>query len=376
MSDEGSLYKVPLTRILRIENHPNADRLEIATVYGFQVVVQKNKYRVGDVIIYIPIDSILPYELEAKIFGPDSKIKLNKNRVRQIKIRQFVSQGMIVPINDPTIGIFVDPELMPVESDLAESLNITKYEPVVKDHTPNAPKLRNRRLENPAFRKYNGVTNIKWAPTRFADEEVIIQLKVHGSHVRFAKAPFSPNTLWKKILKFLHLAPQYEFVYGSNNVELTNRKTYKGFYDGDIYGECLKKYAVEEKIKDGEFVHGEIYGPGIQSNYHYGKKEHALIIFDVRVLNPDGTQTWLNPEEVEKYAEERGFDFVPVLYRGLFDRDVLDNLTVGPDLIYPEHDREGVVVKSRFKYDIEQNKQALKSINPDYLADETNTDLH
>jgi hypothetical protein len=37
--DDGGLHKVPLTTIVKVESHPNADRLELAYVYGFQVIV-------------------------------------------------------------------------------------------------------------------------------------------------------------------------------------------------------------------------------------------------------------------------------------------------------------------------------------------------
>ncbi len=377
VNSDGSTYKVPLTTIVKVENHPDPEttRLELATVYGFQVVVQKGKYKVGDEVIYIPIDSIIPYNLEKHLFPEGSKIKLNKNRVRQIKIRKAVSQGMLI---DPSDILKVYGFATSVlEADYSKDLEITKYEPPFRETGPREPRLRNRPLENPHFRKYNGVTNLKWAPTRFEGEEVVIQEKIHGSHIRFGKPPFVANTLWKKIKKLVGLVPKYEFSYGSNNVELTNRKNYTGFYGEDIYGSCLARYGVVDRIKDGEFVHGEVYGPGIQKNYDYGAMAHRLVIYDIRVMNEDGTQKWLNPEECEAYAKERGFDFVPVLYSGIFSYDVLADLTVGPSVLDPNTKvREGVVVKSKNKYDIEQNKQAFKSINPDYLSDPENTDFH
>jgi len=49
---EGSLFKVPLTQIRRIRVHPNADALDIATIYGFDVVVKKGIYKPGDKVLY------------------------------------------------------------------------------------------------------------------------------------------------------------------------------------------------------------------------------------------------------------------------------------------------------------------------------------
>ncbi len=383
---DGSLFKVPLTTILKVGNHPNADRLDVCTVYGFEVVTQKGKYQVGDLAIYVPIDSILDSRLEAQLFPhvknettgemEPPKVKLNKSRVRQIRLRKHVSQGMLIHPSELNglEGVY-NPE-----DDLAEVLNITKYEPPVGNSSGNAPgtkKGRNKPNDNQHFRKYNGVNNIKWSPHRFADEEVVIQEKIHGSHARAMWAPYSANTVWKKIKRMFGYTPKWEFCIGSNNVEVSNKKQYSGFYADDIYTAAMKKYDAINKIKHGEAVHFEIYGPNIQANYTYGATEHKLVMYDVRVLNDDGTQRWLNPEECEAYAKERGFDFVPVLYTGPFNLEKLAELTSGPSVFAPSQKvREGVVVKSRFKYDIDQNKQCLKSINPSYLDDQTNTDNH
>lgn len=365
MENEVKNFKVPYTKITNILPHPNAERLEYAKVYDFQVIVQKDRYKMGDLVFYVPIDSVLCEDLESILFPADSKIKLHNSRVKQVKIRGYYSQGLI--INPCDVTTFTGSDLVE-EHDYAEQLGITKYEPPVRfQSSMSGPRLRNKPFENPYFRKFNGISNIKWVPYAFKDEEVVIQEKLHGSHIRFGRAPFAPNTFWKKVKKFFGLAPKYECVYGSNNVELTNRNNYTGFYGEDVYGKCIDKLKLFDKIKDGEFVHAELIGPGVQKGYDYGLKEHHIVIFDVRVVQEDGTQRWFNPEESEVFAKERGFDFVPVLYRGLFSKEVLAQHTSGPSVYFPKEIREGCVAKSRYKYDVEQSKQAFKSINPDYL---------
>lgn len=364
---DGSLFKVPLTTITRIEPHPNADRLEIATIYGFQVIIQKDKYKIGDKVIYVPINSVLNQKLENILFPSDSKIKLHKGRIKQIKIRGSYSQGMIINLDD--IKDFIKYPYQENQN-YANELSITKYEPPIPSYQVSKPILRNKPFENPYFRKFNGITNIKWEPHVFQNEEVVIQCKLHGSHIRFGKPPFVANTIWKKVKKLFCLSPKYEHVYGSNNVELTNRNNYTGFYGENIYGKLLKKLNAFDKIKDGEFIHAELIGPGVQKGYDYGLIEHHMVIFDVRILQKDNTQKWLNPEEAEMFAKERGFDFVPVLYKGIFSKEVLDECTKGKSVYCPKEIKEGCVVKSRYNYDVEQNKRAFKSINPEYL--ETN----
>ena len=46
--------------------------LEIATVFGFEIVVRKESMKVGDTVFYIPIDSVLPEDLE--MYGPNLPI--------------------------------------------------------------------------------------------------------------------------------------------------------------------------------------------------------------------------------------------------------------------------------------------------------------
>lgn len=376
--EEGSTYKVPYTSILDIQPHNNAERLEVATVYGFQVIVSKGRYKVGDKTVYIPIDSILPEKLESKLFPEDSKIKLNNHRVRQIKIRGLASQGML--INPDEIADLVNPKYLTEEQDLKKILDVKKYEPPIKHSNLNAgPKgQRNKKNENPLFHKYNGLDNIKWFPNKFSEQtEVVIQEKLHGTNARASIMPYAANTWWKKILQFLRLAPRIENCYGSNNVEISAKSTYKGFYGEDVYGSVFSKLDVFKKIKFGESVFGEIVGPGIQKGYTYSLKEHAFVLFDVKVLQPDGTQKWLNPAEAKAFAIERGFQFVPIVYEGPFNKELAYGLSRGPSMFDPkEKVREGIVIKAADNYSVEGNKQALKWVSEDYLADASNTDEH
>lgn len=377
MSD--TVYKVPYTKILDIQPHGNADRLSIATVYGFQVIIAKDRYKIGDEIIYVPIDSILPQDLEDILFSPDSKIKLTKHRVRQIKIRGIASQGMIIDVSDIRK---VYSGSLKLEENYAGTLRIVKYEPPVPGEPSVANPRKVRKTENPIFHKYNGLNNIKWFPTMFKeDEEVVIQEKLHGSNIRFGLVVTHTNTLWRKLKKFLGLLDPLEKVYGSNNVEISSKLTYSGYYGEDVYGKALDKIKAFEKVKANEIVYGELIGEGVQKNYDYGHKEKHVVIYDVKIHDPStGSFKWLNPEEVESYAKERGFDHVPVLYVGKFDKDKAYELTKGASIYYPAHKvREGVVIKSRNLYNdlyAHCDRRSLKYVSEDYLNDTSNTDFH
>ncbi len=376
----SSDYKVPYTTILDIQPHPNADRLSLATCYGFQIVVQKDRYNIGDKIVFVPIDSILPENIEKKLFPEGSKIKLHSHRVRQIKIRSFPSQGMIVDPED--IADIVNLDRIPLETDLSSILGITKYEPPEpkSSSVTSGVKTGRKRLANPNFHQYNGLGNVKWFPNMFKEgDEVVIQEKCHGSNCRLGLLPYSPNTLWKKIKKLLSLAPKYEHCYGSNRVDISaTGGTYTGWYGEDVYGAALKSVDAFNKVKPNETIFCELVGPGVQKGYTYGLKERTVVLFDVKVLQADGSQIWLTPDEVEAYAKERGFEMVPVLYKGPYNQALAYQLTKGPSEYNDKSEkvREGIVIKRAKNYSIEGNKQALKWVSEEYLSNHDNSDDH
>jgi len=372
-------FKVPITKVLEVKDHPNAHSLSFITVYGFQVIATKNKYKVGDLILYAPIDSILPQELEDKLFPVESKVKLHSHRVRQIKIRGAVSQGMLIDLGDIIEFLDLDKAKNLSEGDdLSLDLNITKYEPPVAGPSTTLKKGNYRkRNDHPLFHQYNSVNNIKWFPDIFPNgEEVVITEKIHGTNSRLGLLPFIGDTWYKKLISFLGLASKTYRAYGSNRVEISASSNYKGYYDKDLYGETFKKIKAFDKVRLGETIYGEIYGPGIQKGYEYGLTELNFILFDVKILQPDGKQKWLNPEDVEAYGKERGFDTVPILYAGPFNKEIAEKLSKGPSVICSkEKVREGVVVKARYEYDEEGNKRAYKLINEEYL-NRDNSDNH
>lgn len=370
----ASEYKVPLTTIKEIKEHDNATSLEIAVVYGFEVIVAKGQYQAGDKIIYIPPDSIITQELENKLFGEGSKIKLNKHRVRQIKIRGKYSQGLIVHPDDS--GLIIDNYNL--EDDLAVELNITKYEPPAATYQTGAVRKRDKAKENPYFHKYGGIDNFKWYPDLFREGEMVsITEKIHGSNIRFGYVPYVANTLWRALLQLLRLAPKWEWVYGSNNVQLQQRSGYKGFYGEDVYGKVLEKYGAKDKVKPGEIWYGELYGHGIQGGYDYGCKpgEHKLLVFDLKLQN--GTESkFMNVDDFRMTARERGFEYAPELYVGPFNIDHAKSLTIGDSVLVPSQKvREGVVIKPLIEQESSIGRKMLKLISEKYL-EKDQTEFH
>jgi len=100
-----------------------ADRIEVATIMGWKVVVERGKFEIGDKIIYCEIDSLLPITEEYEFLRKTSYIKTESQEgflLRSIRLRKQISQGLILPINNiPCLTIGCD---------VTEYLGIVKYE--------------------------------------------------------------------------------------------------------------------------------------------------------------------------------------------------------------------------------------------------------
>ncbi len=56
-----------VVKVKEIISHNNADRLEIVKIKGWKCISSKGRYKVGDEVVYIPIDSLIPFELSEKL---------------------------------------------------------------------------------------------------------------------------------------------------------------------------------------------------------------------------------------------------------------------------------------------------------------------
>ena len=364
---------VKIVKINKIEKHPNADRLQIAYMEDndWSVVIGLNQFKVGDLAIYVPVDSLLDEKLENYLFPLDSKIKLNNHRVRAIKIRSYISVGMFVELTQELISLY--PELSKKKSgeDVASLLNIQKYEPPIR----NLPKNMQGRIakrNHSLFKKYTDIENIKFfTNVILIDEMVQISEKCHGSNSRYAVLPTETISFWNKIKKFLRLLPKKEFLIGSHNIQLNINK--KLYYDRNIYAIIAKQYDIKNKLKLGEEIFGEIYGLEVQKNYGYGLKNNELrfLAFDVM---KDGK--YLNYQDFINFCDERNIPRVPVIFIGKFGDANLQELSTGKSIIGDQPIKEGCVVKPLIERLDRTGRVVYKSINTEYLLLKDVEDWH
>lgn len=339
-----STYKVPITTIREILSHENADKLEIAKCYDWSVVVQKGKFLPGQLVIYVPVDSILPQDLENKIFPPESKIKLNKHRVKSIKIRGQISQGMILSPEEVQDYILVG--YQDLETDISSDLKITKYEPPVKSLPSHMQIKKAKKKGNPNFKKYTDIENFKYYDRTFQDSEMVyISEKLHGTSFRCGWFKTEANTILKKIKKFFGMLPEWEFCYGSRTVEISAKIMWNGGYYGeDVYSQMVEKYKLKDVIPQGHAIYGEIVGDGIQKGYTYGCKpgERKLFVYDVMDTNE---MRWLDYPQFNRLVNNMELNAVPKLYVGPFTKDKAEELRIGASTVGEQLIREGIVIK-------------------------------
>lgn len=141
----------PLAYIVKVDDvvkHTNADNLDIVHIKGWQCVAEKDTIKKGDLVIYFEIDSwipnyIAPYLSKGK--PPKNYMGIDGERLRTIKLRGELSQGLVIPVNklslkEATEGL-----------DLTDALNIKKYEGGAKDTNNDSVEMNRNRL--PGFVK-------------------------------------------------------------------------------------------------------------------------------------------------------------------------------------------------------------------------------
>src|ERR1022692_2598024 len=82
---------------------PGADRIEVATIDGWKVVVNKGTHVIGELVVYFEIDSFLPIRDEFEFLRKSSYKKMADEvegfRLRTISLRKQISQGLVMPIS-------------------------------------------------------------------------------------------------------------------------------------------------------------------------------------------------------------------------------------------------------------------------------------
>ena len=372
MENQNSVCFV--ARINEIKEIEGADNIEQAVIGGWNCIVKKGAHQVDELVVCATTDAVIPSEISDSI-GVTNYLRKG-NRVRTVKLRGVYSECLIISLDSlPQMKKFFSKGIgyyCEEGQDMMEHLGITKWEPPVKQiQLASGRKIKYK--DNQNFHIYYKFPNLKNVAGMFTEEDdVQITRKIHGTNARYGIVKKSKLSFWDKVKKFFRLADKwidYEYVYGSHNVEKGSDS--QGFYSTDVWDTIAWKYKIKEKlwklvktvkpedIGSGIVLYGEIYGAGIQKNYDYGLTDIQFVGFDFTVNGKYET-----PDGAKFIIEDRlDLPHVEVLYNGYWNQETQDKFTFNNFIEGTKVPHEGIVIK----YFTGERQKVAKVINPDYL---------
>ncbi len=340
-----------LARLITIDDirpHPNADRLEIAIVGLWNVVVGKGQFQKDSSAIFCEIDCMLPLEDERLAFlkgrneyTVDEKIY---SRLKTMRLRGHLSQGLLLPTQqfEEEIHSFWGAE--DTGATLADALGIVKYDPPeYNERDPNRfktgrgtpfpsfiPKTDQERIQN-LVEEYNSIVK-KFESNDPADYEYFeVTYKLDGSSITcFAnenKLGVCSRNNYLAIPDDWHEAESH-------------------FIEAAIEQGVLFKLALYHSMTGRNIaLQGELCGPGIQSNFE-GLDKHEIFIYDVYDID---ARRYLLPEERrELVIWELGLQHVPIFSSNVWLECPIEKILESADGASGLNGkfREGLVYKS------------------------------
>jgi hypothetical protein len=352
-----------IQRILQINAIPDADKIEKATLLGWEcVVAKKDNFSVGDLAVYIEVDSVVPERPEFEF------LRDRKFRVRTIRLKKQVSQGLVLPLS------ILPNKTWNEGDDVTDILGVKKYDPegdleqklIAEKVARSNNKVAQFLAKNSWFRKLFFWKKEKgWPKFIKKTDEDRIQL-FPGICERESETVFSVTEkldgqsgtyfLVKNPNRFLWFGEKYIFGVCSRNLYL--KKENNSSYWAVAKNKNIRK-VLEGLIGNNNFVvlQGEILGTGIQANKY---KIDGYDFFAFNLIYPTVQMNNLSAKLTLKHF---GINFVPILEEEFKLRSSIPDMVEyarGKSKI-ANVEREGVVVRNYEK------NISCKVINPDFL---------
>jgi RNA ligase (TIGR02306 family) len=316
-----------------------ADKIEVATIDGWKVVVAKDVgHKVGDLVVYCEVDSFLPIKPEFEFLRKSSYKKMSDGtegfRLKTIRLRGVVSQGLVLPLS---IIEYTNIEFE-VGMDVTQLLGIVKYEPPIPAEL--AGKVKG--LFPSFLRKTDEerIQNLSSEYELFKENTFYVTEKLDGSSSTYY---FNDG----------------EFGVCSRNLELLET-------EGNTFWKVARELDLENKMKDfgvNISLQGELIGEGIQGNPYKikGQTVKFFNLFDIDL------QEYHSLSVFKETMRVLGLDTVPILDTSFKLPETIDELlkySEQKSVLNPDFDREGVVIRST------DRKISFKVISNKFLINE------
>jgi RNA ligase (TIGR02306 family) len=313
-------------KITNIRPIEGADMIELATVGGWNVVVGKDiGHKVGDMVVYCEIDSFLPIRDVFEFLRKSSFKKMGDQegfRLKTIKLRGQVSQGLILPISVVPITQFASAYTLPEGMDVTEMLGIVKYEPPI-------PAELSGKVKGlfPSF-------------LRKTDEERVQNLtKEYEQYKSLGRKFYVTEKLDGSSATFYY----NDGVFGvcSRNLELLET-------EGNTFWKVARELDLENKMRDfgvNISLQGELIGEGIQGNPYKikGQTVKFFNLFDIDL------QVYHSLAHLDRALGIMGIKMVPIVDEFFVLPDTIEELlkyAEDKSVLNDKTEREGVVVRS------------------------------
>lgn len=388
-------FEVKIRQISAINPIEGADRIVAAKVDGYNVVVGIDQFQVGSWCVYIPEASLLPEWLVVRMGLEGRLAGKNKNRVKAIKLKGVLSQGLCYPIEimskseeisiNVAGGIDISTDngglfytkiqgetggyrLVVSDEDVQDILGITKYEPPIPiELAGQVQALPNTRTLNGepvgSLQLHYDIENIKKYSDLFdgLDLPICITEKIHGTFMAIMALPNDDETYVssKGLL--------------NQGLCLKNNEDNKGNvyirYSKSEEGQSIADFAhiVADKNEMPVWILGELFGV---QDMKYGLAQGSV---DFRIFDMKFGDKWLSFCDVDYLCKYYKFKTVPVLYVGEYNKETIELLTSGDEHVSGDtkHLREGVVIRPfsdiLFHDKLHGGRIILKSVSEAYL---------
>lgn len=389
-----------VVKIAELRKHTNADRLQIATIFGNSVIVGLDTH-IGDMGVYFPTDLQLSEEfckVNDLVRRKDEHgnqtggyLDPNKRNIRTMKLRGEVSDGLYLPIT--CLAEFTKVSNLAI-GDTIDTLNgheiCRKYIPHanIARCAGAAPGKKAKANFAPTFYEHVDTAQLAYNLNAFKAGDIVqLTLKMHGTSGRTGYLPLihHKQSLFDKI--FHRIGKEYKeygYVTGTRRVVLDATHT-GGYYDDNSFREEMAK-KFEGKLHKGEVCYYEIVAyqgpngapimasgkvpPEYKAQYSdvmefsYGcKAENSyndeipccdIYVYRMTMVNEDGDIVEYSPAEIRYRCEQIGVKCVPEFETFVIPEDVnageyimrkVEEYYDGPDPIGKTHVREGVVAR-------------------------------
>jgi RNA ligase (TIGR02306 family) len=325
--------------ILSLSPIVGADAILLAKVLGWELVVKKTEFQVGDRCVYFEIDSVLPIAQ----WNDHLRKEPNKPlRIKTIRLRGALSQGLAMPMSIIPTGEYE------VGQDVTELVGVTKYEPIVPAHLSGMVKGN-----FPVFLHKTDETRLQSDPN-ILQEAIDKKLMLVG-------------TLKMDGTSFTAYRRDDEFGVCSRNLDLKET-------EGNAHWIMARKLKLEEILRSERrnlSIQGEICGPSIQGN-RLGLSESKLYLFNLFDIDAG---KYLSHTELSAFAEKHMLNMVPTVYRLDFGgvvgpRDINHLLDIAKNLNYDNGTpAEGIVWRSACETysDVLKGRMSFKTISNRFL---------